>query len=157
MSIRLTDSLKKLFKETALELRGPAKRKFMAQVVLELGDGGQWLAERELNWNRTTIRKGIKELVSGKPYIDKHYSKGRRRTENHLPELLEDIKQIVESQATTVSTFQEERTYTDLTADEIRKKLIREFNYSEQQLPTIQTIRTKLNSLGYYLKRVKDY
>ncbi|GCE63002.1 hypothetical protein MiAbB_04957 [Microcystis aeruginosa NIES-4285] len=34
----------------------------MAQTVLELGYGGQTLAAQELGWNRTTIRKGIKEL-----------------------------------------------------------------------------------------------
>jgi hypothetical protein len=37
----------------------------MAQTVLELGYGGQTLAARELGWNRTTIRKGIKELERG--------------------------------------------------------------------------------------------
>ena len=59
MSIELTDSLKKLLKEIASELKGAAKRKFMAQIVFELGYGGQWLAERELGWNRCTIRKLI--------------------------------------------------------------------------------------------------
>jgi hypothetical protein len=31
----------------------------MAQIVKELGKGGQSYAERELEWCRDTIRKGI--------------------------------------------------------------------------------------------------
>ncbi len=42
--MELTDSLKKLLSETALQLKGAAKRRFMAQTVLELGYGGQTLA-----------------------------------------------------------------------------------------------------------------
>ncbi|MDJ0719454.1 MAG: hypothetical protein QNJ54_35415 [Prochloraceae cyanobacterium] len=148
--------MKKLFKETALELKGPAKRKFMALVVLELGDKGQRLAERELNWNRATIRKGMKELIDSDSSGDKHHEKGRTAIEKRLPNLLKDIKKIVDSEDKTVSLFQEERTYTNLSACEIREKLIEKFDYSSRELPTIQTIRTKLNSLGYHLARKKS-
>ena len=55
MSIVLTDSLKKLLIETALQLKGAAKRKFMAQTVVKLGFGGQRLAQRELAWNRGEV------------------------------------------------------------------------------------------------------
>ncbi|MEH2140379.1 hypothetical protein [Nostoc sp.] len=43
MSIVLTDSLKKLLIETAFQLKGSARRKFMAQTVTQLGRGGQRL------------------------------------------------------------------------------------------------------------------
>jgi hypothetical protein len=33
----LTESLKKVFKETANQLKGAARRRFQAQVVMELG------------------------------------------------------------------------------------------------------------------------
>lgn len=46
MSIKLTDSLKKLLKEAAQQLKGAAKRKFIAQTVVALGQGGQSKAER---------------------------------------------------------------------------------------------------------------
>ena len=60
VSIVLTDSLKKLLIETAFQLKGSAKRKFMAQTVQGFGLGGQRLAASELGWNRDTIRKGAK-------------------------------------------------------------------------------------------------
>jgi hypothetical protein len=37
VSIELTDSVKKLFKETASQLKGAARRRFQAQIVMELG------------------------------------------------------------------------------------------------------------------------
>ena len=157
MAIELTDSLKKLFKEIAQELKGPAKRKFMALVVLELGFKGQRLAERELDWNRVTIRKGVRELTDHTFSGDKHHDKGRTAVDKRLPNLLKDIKQIVDAEGKTVSLVQEERIYTNLTACEIREKLISQFDYSDKELPTIQTIRTKLNHLGYHLRRMKKY
>ena len=46
VSIQLTDSLKNLLKETAKQLKGGAKRKFIAQTVVALGHGGQLKAEQ---------------------------------------------------------------------------------------------------------------
>ena len=63
--MELTDSLKALFVDTAQSLKGSARRLFMARTVKELGPGGQRRAERELDWNRGTLRKGLHELASG--------------------------------------------------------------------------------------------
>ncbi len=71
MAIVLTDSLNKLLIETASQLFGAAKRKFMASTFQGLGLGGQRLAESELGWNRDPIRKGIRELESGITCVDK--------------------------------------------------------------------------------------
>ena len=154
MSIELTDSLKNLLKETVLQLKGAARRRFMAQTVLELGYGGQSLAAQELGWNRTTIRQGIKELKSGITCVDNNSAKGRKKAEEHLPNLLEDIKNLVDSQSQTDPTFKSKRLYTRLSAAQVRKQLIEKFGYSDQDLPTEETIRVKLNNLGYRLKRV---
>lgn len=154
MSIELTDSLKNLLQETVLQLKGAARRRFMAQTVLELGSGGQSLAAQELGWNRTTIRKGIKELKSGITCVDNNSAKGRKKAEEHLPNLLENIKDLVDSQSQTDPTFKSKRLYTRLSAAQVRKQLIEKFGYSDEDLPTEETIRVKLNNLGYRLKRV---
>ena len=154
MLIELTDSLKNLLVLTALELKGAAKRRFMAQTVLELGYGGQSLAERELGWNRGTIRKGINELKNGITCCDNHSAKGRKKAEDHLPNLLEDIKKLVDSQSQTDPSFKSQRLYTRLTAAQVRKQLIDKLGYCDQELPTVETIRIKLNNLGYRLKGV---
>ena len=46
------------------------------------------------------------------------------------------------------------RLYTRLTATEVRRQLIGTFGYREDELPTAETIATKLNELGYALKKV---
>ncbi|MGJ5634906.1 ISAzo13 family transposase [Nostoc sp. CALU 1950] len=152
--MQLTDSLKKLLKETAHQLRGAAKRKFIAQTVVALGHGGQSLAERELGWNRVTIGKGIKELNSGITCVDNYQGRGRKKAEEHLPTLLEDIKKLVDSQSQIDPSFKSQRLYTRLGASVVRHQLIEKFGYVEEELPTSETIRVKLNDLGYRLKRV---
>ena len=154
MSIELTDSLSSLLKETANQLKGAARRRFQAQTVIELGYGGQLLAEQELGWDRKTIAKGIKELISGITCVDNYQARGRYKAEEHLPNLLEDIKNLVDSQSQIDPTFKSQRLYTRLTAREVRKQLIEKFGYSDEELPTEETIRLKLNELGYSLKRV---
>lgn len=154
MSIQLTDSLKNLLKETAHQLKGAAKRKFIAQTVMALGYGGQSLAERELGWNRVTIGKGIKELTTGITCVDNYRGRGRYKAEEHLPNLLEDIKNLVDAQSQIDPSFKSQRLYTRLSAAQVRLQLIEKLGYTDEELPSSETIRVKLNDLGYRLKRV---
>lgn len=149
-----TESLKKVLQETAKTLKGTSRRRFMAQIVLELGHGGQSKAERELGWNRGTIRKGIYEITSGITQKDNFRARGRKNTEWHLPKLLKDIRAIVDCNSQTDPSFKSKRLYTRLSARQVKEQLICQYDYSEEELPTAETIRQKLNQLGYYPQRV---
>src|SRR5512138_1857939 len=150
----LTDSLKSLLIETAEALKGSARRLFMARTVKELGPGGQRRAERDLGWNRETIRKGMHELESGVVCLDNFAARGRKRAEAHLPNLLSDIAAIVDSQSQADPQFRTQRLYTRLDAAEVRRQLIAQKGYPDAELPTVQTIMSKLNALGYYPQKV---
>ena len=50
--------------------------------------------------------------------------------------------------------FRTTRLYTRLTATEVRRQLIAQKGYTEEALPTAETIGAKLNLLGYYPKKV---
>jgi hypothetical protein len=150
----LTDSLKAVFIETAHTLTGSSRRLFMARIVKELGVGGQRRAERELGWNRETIRIGSHELDSGLICVDNCAARGRKRAEDHLPNLLIDIAAIVDSQSQADPQFRTKRLYTRLDAAEVRRQLIAQKGYTDAELPTVQTITTKLNGLGYYPQKV---
>src|SRR5215211_3716491 len=150
----LTNSLKSLFIGTAKTLKGSARRLFMARTVRELGSGGQRRAERELGWNRETIRKGMHELEGGVICLDNFAARGRKRAEDHLPNLLTDIAAIVDSQSQADPQFRTNRLYTRLDAAEVRRQLIIQKGYLDARLPTAQTITTKLNALGYYPQKV---
>jgi hypothetical protein len=127
----------------------------MAQVVKLLGKGGQRRAERELNWNRGTMRKGRHELESGLACLDAFSARGRKRAEEHLPNLLEDIKAIADEQSQTDPTFKTTRLYTRLTAKEVHKQLILQKGYTDEELPTEETIRVKLNCTSCTKKLTK--
>jgi hypothetical protein len=150
----LTDSLKSLCIETAKSLKGSARRLFMARTVKELRPGGHRCAERELGWNRQTIRKGMHELERGVVCLDNFAARGRKPAEAHLPNLLSDIAAIVDAQSQTDPQFRTNRLYTRLDAAEVRRQLIAKFGYSDVQLPTERTIASKLTALGYYPTKV---
>jgi hypothetical protein len=95
----LTPELKEAYIETAKTLKGSDRRVFMARIVKSLGRGGPSYAERELGWHRGTIRKGTRELNSGVRIVDNFSARGRKPAEAHLPQLLDDIRAIVDSQS----------------------------------------------------------
>jgi len=152
--MELTDTLKTLLIETAKSLKGSPRRLFMARTVKELGRGGQQRAARELGWGRMTIRKGLQELESGLNCLDAVRLRGRKRAEVYLPNLLTDITAIVDSQSQADPQFRTTRLYTRLTAAEVRRQLIAQKGYTDAELPTAETIGTKLNHLGYYPQKV---
>ena len=152
--MELTDSVKTLLTATAQALRGSARRVFMARTVQELGAGGQRRAERELGWSRVTLRKGGRELASGFAIADAFALRGRKRAEEHLPQLLADITAIADGQSQTDPQFRSSRLSTRLTAAEVRRQLIAQKGYTDDELPTVQTIGGKLNALGYHPAKV---
>ncbi len=152
--MELTESLMTLLQETAQQLTGSARRVFMAKTVRELGHGGQRRAARALGWSRMTIRKGTHELDSGIRCLDNFAGRGRKRAEEHLPHLLEDLCALVDSQSQADPQFRTTRLYTRLSAAEVRRQLIAQKGYTDAELPTAETIGTKLNALGYFPQKV---
>lgn len=152
--IKLNDNLKSLYIKTAQKLKGSDRRQFMAEVVKSLERGGQTSAEKELGWNRRTIRKGMQELEHGMSIADSFKLRGRKRTEENLPNLLSDIVSIVEPHSQTDPSFKSTKLYTRLSAAEVRHQLIELKDYQDGELPSKEIIRQRLNQLGYSLKRV---
>lgn len=147
--------IREVLNETQASLGGYARRHFMAQIVQTMFAGSPMKAHQELGWNRVTLAKALKELKGEFCYIDRYYARGRKRAEEHLPALLNDIGEIADRYSQTDPTFRTTRQYTRLTSAALRQQLIDEKGYSDAQLPSEETIRTKLNALGYGLKRVK--
>lgn len=154
-AIEVSEAQKDLYRATAKTLKGHERRIFMARVVKLLGKGGQSQAKRELGWDRDTIRKGLHELESGIRCIDNYGARGRKRAEEHLPNLLSDIRDIVDGQSQTDPSFESTRLYTRLSAAAVRQALITQKGYRDEELPTEETIRVKLNELNYTLRSVK--
>src|SRR5262245_59311756 len=122
--MELTDSLKSLFIETAKSLQGSARRLFMARTVKELGAGGQRRAERELGWGRMTMRTGLHELESGCTCLDAFAARGRKRVDVSLPNLLPEIRAMIDSHSQADPQCRTHRLSTRLSAAEVRRQLL---------------------------------
>lgn len=152
--MELTEAFKTMLQQTAHTLKGAERRRFLAQTVQALGAGGQRLAERELGWNRGTIRKAMQEHITGLTCVDAFCLRGRTPSEVRLPNLLADITALVDGQSQTDPQFRSNRLYTRLTAAEVRRQLIAQKGYHDHELPSVRTIASKLNALGYHPSKV---
>jgi hypothetical protein len=140
--------------DAANALKGSQKRVFMAKTVQAMGRGGQRWAQEHLGWCRETIRKGTHELRSGMTCVDAFHCRRRKPAEEHLPRLLDDIRAIADGQSQADPKFQTDRLFTRISAKEVRRQLISTKGYTDEELPTQQTINTKMNLLGYRLSKV---
>ena len=140
--------------DAAKALRGSPKRLFMAKTVQAMSRGGQRWAEEHLGWCRDTIRKGTHELRSGMTCVDAFSARRRKPAEEHLPRLLEDIRAIADGYSQADPKFQTGRLFIRISAAEVRRQLIATEGYTDEELPTQQTINTKMNLLGFSLSKV---
>lgn len=131
------------------------KRILLATISEEYGYGGDIFVAKEFNVSRDTIRKGKNELRTGIRCKDAFNARGRKKAEYHLPNILDDIKDIVDSQSQTDPKFDSRRLFARLTTKEVRKQLIEKKKYTDEELPTNQTLNNMLNKLGYNMKRTQ--
>lgn len=153
--MELTEGLIEVVKQGAADLEGACRRRFMARFVRLLGEGGQRLAEAALGWNRCTVRKGEAELRDGVEIPDGRRNNGRASLEELFPSLLSDLRDIVEPHLQVDPTLRSERLYRKLTTPEVLRRLVSEKGYSEDDLPSEEAIRQRLNRLGYFPQRVR--
>lgn len=151
--MELSPQVCSLIQQTANSFSGSQRRRFMASTVQQLALS-QRQAQRCFGWSRVTIRKAQHEARAGITCHDATSSRGRKPVEFHLPHLLDDIRAIVQDHCQTDPSFQTTRLYCRLTAPEVRRQLIQRKGYTEEQLPSVQTIGEKLNALGFRLRKV---
>ncbi|MEL6162106.1 MAG: hypothetical protein AAFR18_23110 [Cyanobacteria bacterium J06627_32] len=149
----LTEQVKTTFKDAARKLTGAKKRAFTAQVALDYFDGSARRTERALGWDRVMVQRGLDSLKSGIPYADNYSARGRKKTEELLPDLEQDIRDLVDGEAQIDPKFQTTFRYLKVTAREVRDQLILQKGYEDEELPTRQTIGDILNRLGYRLRK----
>jgi hypothetical protein len=154
MKLQITSAVKSTIQTGVGLLKGADKRLFMASVVAQLGRGGQRLAAREFGWNRDLIRKGLHELRTGITCLDAFSARGRKRWEERQPELIEDIKEIVDAHCETDPTFRTTRLYRRLTAKEVRRQLLEDKGYQPEQVPGERSMRDLLDTLGFHPRKV---
>jgi hypothetical protein len=138
-----------------VKLTGSKKRAFMAKATQDYFKGNPRQAETYMGWSRTAIAKGLKELETGIVCQENHQRKGRKKVTEKLPQLEDDIRYRVEVKSQAEPKFQRMFYYARISAEAVRKALIEEKNYQEEELPSRQTMGTILKRMGYRLKKHK--
>ena len=123
-SMELVEEVKELLLQTAKALKGSEKRLFMARTVRALGKGGKTMAQRELGWNRRTIRKGEHELESGScAWMPSRYG-GESAVKSTCPTYSRISQPSWMDKVKPIHNASTNRLYTRLTATEVRRQLI---------------------------------
>ena len=153
--LNLTETVIIFLKKTAAALKGSARQEFMADTVEQLGFGGQTRAHAKLGWARTSIRLGQHEVKSCIRCLPACNLRGRKPVEFYLPDLLKHIETIVDGFSQTDPQFRHKRLYTRLTVSELRRQLIVQKGYASEALPGDETLRLRMNRMGFILKKVE--
>ena len=114
------------------KMKGSERRKFLGQLVLDIGLGGHRLVSKTLGVSRHTLRKGIKELESGEDIVDKYNERGRHQTDPQ---------------------FKSSRLYTRLSARSVSEELLNQ-GYCKAEIPSEGTIYNIMKRLGYKRRKV---
>ena len=144
----LTEDIKSSFKDSSSKLTGFKKRVFITQDYFH---GSPRKAETVLGWSRYSLQKGLKELETGLVCVDDYRSRGRKKAEENLPLLIEDIESLLGNNTSTDPKFKRTLSYTRISAAKIREAFIKEKGYHTEQLPCRQTIGDIVNCMGYSL------
>lgn len=153
--MQLTETIKLTFKDAAGKLTGNRKRDFMAKVTEDYFGSSPRKAETVLGWNRHSVKLGLQERKTGIICLDNYRARGNRKSESKLGNLEADIRSLVDCQAQADPKFKTTFYYARISARAVREALITKKGYTDEQLPTRQTIGEILNRLGYRLKKLK--
>lgn len=151
----IEEKVKTTLKDAASKLTGAKKRAFMAKVAEDYFCGSARKTETYLGWGRKGVQLGLHERRTGVTCLDYYQGRGNKKTEVKVPELEPAILELVDSQAQADPQMKTTFYYARVSAQSVRDALIAEKGYSEEELPTRQTIGTMLNRLGYRLKKRK--
>ena len=145
----------KVIKDASRKLTGAARRAFEANTTLELLKGSTRRAETVFGWNRRTVTLGLHERLTHIRCLERFAQRGRRRTEERDPNLVEAIHRLAQPNSQVDPRFKTRFLYTRLTAADLRKALVEQAGYSTKALPSVRTISEILNRLNYRLRSVQ--
>ena len=92
MLSKLSAAVVKLIKSAAKGLTLQKRRAFQATVAEQFCDGSSRKAESMFGWGRDAVEAGLQKQTTGVSLGRGGSVGGRRRTEDRLPQLVEDIQ-----------------------------------------------------------------
>lgn len=135
-------------------LTGHRRRQFQAETTVQFCGGSARQAEKVFGWGRAAVETGLGERRTGIRCEDAFHLRGRKKTEDLCPAIVDHVQRLVDPQAQADPKFQTPFAYTRITAQAVRDALEAEPGL-EGAVPTRQTVGCLLNRLGYRLRRVR--
>jgi uncharacterized membrane protein YccC len=155
MLSELSESVIDTIQVAARKLTGHRRREFQAEMTLKYCAGSSRLAERRFGWGRVAVDTGLQELRTGIRCLDGFSARGRHKTEEQHPELVDEIHALVEPTSQADPKFQTPLAYTRMTAKAVHEHLAANAEGTDRHVPAERTVHAILNRLGYRLRRVR--
>jgi hypothetical protein len=149
----LTEDVIPTIQSATTLLTGYKRRRFQAETALKYCNGSARQAETVFGWGRAAVDTGLNELRTGIRCLDACELRGRKKSEELCPKLIDHIHRLVEPQAQADPKFQTLFAFTRITAKAVRDAL-QAVPELKDSVPSRQTVGELLNRLGYRLRRV---
>ncbi len=133
----------------------PKRRSAMGDVCISLLDGKFRVAEDVFGWGRNTVELGMNEFRTKIVCVNDLSNRRKPKAEVKDPKLLADIVEIMEPNSESESRLRTTLLYTNMTAKAVYNALLLK-GWSEETLPTLQTITNILNRHDYRLRTVEN-
>ncbi len=124
-------------------------------MAIKYCHGNPRCAERIFGWGRDAVNTGLNERRTGIRCVENYSTRGRPKSEEKSPELVQEIHALVEPQTQADPKFQTPLAYTRITAKAVRERLVTIAGGDAQHVPAERTVYDILNRLGYRLRRVQ--
>ena len=133
----------------------PERRSAMGDVTISILDSKPRVAEDVFGWGRKTAELGMNEFKTNIICINDLSNRRKPKVEEKNPQLLIDIVGIMEPHSQSESSLRTTLLYTNMTAKAVYEALLAK-GWTEEELPTLQTITNLLNRHGYRLRTVEN-
>jgi hypothetical protein len=155
MLTELTESVRDTIRSAAQKLTGFRRRQFQAEMTTKYCRGNPRCAERVFGWGRDAVNTGLNELRSGIRCVENYSTRGRPKSEERSPQLVQEIHALVEPKTQADPKFQTPLACTRITAKAVRERLAAIAAGGARHVPAERTVYDILNRLGYRLRRVQ--
>ena len=132
-------------KDASSKLTGSQRRAFQAQVTIDYLKARPRTAESLFGWDRNTVILGLHELRTGITFLSDFKARGNKRSETKNRQLEFDIKDLADPNSQVDPKFKTSFKYTRITAKAMRKALITEKYWTDEDLPCEKTISNILS------------
>lgn len=155
MHAELLDSVKQDILSAARKLQGFLRRQFQAEITLKYCEGKPRRAEQIFGWGREAVNTGLNELRSGIRCAEEFSARGRHKSEEVNPKLVQQIEALIEPLSQADPQLKTPLAYTRVTAKKVHEHLVALAKETDQPVPAKRTMSNILNRLGYRMRRVR--